>query len=94
MNNIINEALEAAFEQHTRVEIEYKDELRIIEPHHLGVLGGVEQIHAYQTNGREGWRNFKLNEIQSIKVINEEFDMRGDYNSDGGNYTDIEEQLS
>ena len=90
----LREILAEAIETQTTVLIEYKDELRHIEPHHIGVLGGTTQVHAYQVDGREGWRNFKLDCVTRYRLINKEFEMRPDYNSDGGNYTSVEEQLS
>lgn len=92
--NDLRDVISDALESHTLVLIEYKDELRMIEPHHIGVLGGSEQVHAYQLNGREGWRNFKLEEIQRATTAAKEFNVRESYNFDGGNYTSVEEQLS
>ena len=63
------------------VEIRYKHQSRIVEPHDYGVQRGVERLLAYQlrttgaTAGKEsiGWRLFDVAKIESLVVLESTF---------------------
>ncbi len=63
------------------VEIRYKHQSRIVEPHDYGVQRGVERLLVYQlrttgaTAGKDafGWRLFDVPKIESLVVLETTF---------------------
>lgn len=75
MENEIKDAI-----AHTKViEFDYHGFHRIVEPHILGINGGIKQLLGYQVRGqsRSGglpeWRRFDLHEMTHVSVLNEKF---------------------
>ena len=61
------------------VRFRYHDCERLVEPHDLGIAGGVEQLLAYQIGGesRSGslpeWRRFDVRDIGDLRILKETF---------------------
>ena len=63
------------------VEIRYKHQSRLVEPHDYGVQRGVERLLVYQlratggTAGKHaiGWRLFDVSKIESLVVLETPF---------------------
>jgi hypothetical protein len=63
------------------VEIRYKHQSRIVEPHDYGVLRGVDRLLVYQLRttgaaagkGAFGWRLFDVAKIESLVVLETTF---------------------
>lgn len=72
------------------LKINYKGTTRIIEPHAFGLdKKGVLKLRAYQIEGDsksknpKAWKLFKVDNIQKISELNENFQVRPDYNHSG-----------
>lgn len=69
------------------VSFGYQGHQRVIEPHVIGVKGGVTQVLGYQVGGtsKSGglpqWRRFDLPLIQAMKMTGESFPGPRDYPS-------------
>ncbi len=69
------------------LEFYYDDYYRIVEPHTYGLSGNEnEMLVAYQIKGGSkegslpGWRQFDLDKIERINILNETFrELRPDY---------------
>jgi len=61
------------------VAFRYHECERVVEPHDLGVAGGVEQLLAYQIGGesRSGslpeWRRFDVADLRDLRLLEETF---------------------
>lgn len=78
----------------------YKKKFRCLEPHHLGILGGSEQLHCYQIAGESSmgyvpcWKNFKLSKIKNITICpHSPFTVRASYNPTNSHYSKIEKSI-
>lgn len=82
MKNVIVRAIE-----NTKVLIvRYSAGERVVEPHTLGIgtsgnllLRAFQRAGASQSGFHEGWKLFKVDELISIDIIDEEFTTRHDY---------------
>ena len=68
------------------VQLRYKNETRVVEPHDYGVQHGVARLLVYQINstgktGSVGWRLFDIGKIESLLVLEATF--RGSRRADG-----------
>lgn len=59
------------------VELTYKRDVRIVEPHDYGRRGGVVRLLAYQISGksttRPEWRLFDVARIEQLRVLDRTF---------------------
>ena len=62
------------------VEMRYKGQVRVVEPHDYGVQKGVERLLVYQLNATVGagahtigWRLFDISKIESLSVLGAKF---------------------
>ena len=78
-----------AIKNKQRLKIKYRGTERIIEPHAYGLDKRGEKLRAFQVSGDSvsgnpsGWKLFKCEDINSIIELNESFQVRPDYNSNG-----------
>ena len=78
---MIDELAQAIRERRV-VEFDYQRRHRVVEPHTLGVLDGVEELLGYQTGGesRSGgvpdWRRFRVRAIQNLQLLSQRFGSR------------------
>ena len=63
------------------LQLRYKNQTRVVEPHDFGVRHGVEWLLVYQLNSSEGaashavgWRLFDAGKIASLSVLEAKFD--------------------
>ncbi|CAM2997084.1 hypothetical protein [Legionella worsleiensis] len=67
MNNILIDAIQ----NKKTISFSYHGKKRVVQPHHLGVFGIHDQIHAYQVNSEfttPGWKNFIVSSMQDICI--------------------------
>ncbi len=75
----MNQTIEQAMNSKKLIEFMYSNHIRIVEPHVLGVNGGVTQLLGYQTGGSSSsgglpeWRRFDLPKMSGLKIRNESF---------------------
>lgn len=88
--------IEQAIRKQRTLVFDYKDEgLREVEPHLCGILGGKEQLHAYQikgysqSGGTPEWRNFTLQHIQNLNITERKFAVRNTYNPANANFSRV-----
>ena len=62
------------------LELRYKGQVRVVEPHDYGVQKGLDRLLVYQLNatvgaGRHtfGWRLFDIGKIESLSVLEARF---------------------
>lgn len=71
--------IEQAIRSKSIVEFTYRGNRRIVEPHVLGVIGGILQVLGYQTDGSSSsggipeWRRFELSRISKLSVTRDSF---------------------
>lgn len=77
MKNIICTAIE----NKNLLEFRYKDKIRIVEPHTLGInLKDNEVLSAYQIDGESdsieipNWGLFAISKISNLKILDNTFD--------------------
>jgi predicted DNA-binding transcriptional regulator YafY len=93
------EKLDIAISEKKTIIFEYDGYERTVEPHLYGILGGHEQLHAYQIRGGSSsggipeWRNFKLEKMNNVAVNDEVFQSENSYNPSGANYSEIKRQV-
>ena len=81
----MNQKIIEAIENQNVIEFYYDGELREIEPHCYGqTTAGNEGLRAYQiggysSSGKMGWKMYDLEKAEDIKVLEDTFDVRGDY---------------
>ncbi|HEY3432915.1 MAG TPA: hypothetical protein VGK09_10240 [Rhodocyclaceae bacterium] len=72
-------AIEQAILNKVLIEFSYSGHPRLIEPHVLGINGGVLQVLGYQVGGSSNsggipeWRRFDLPKISELRVTAEMF---------------------
>lgn len=75
----MNGAIEQAILNKVLVEFSYSGHPRLIEPHVLGINGGVLQVLGYQVGGSSSsggipeWRRFDLPKISGLRVTAKTF---------------------
>lgn len=75
MNTIIRDAIH----QHRLLQLSYEPGTRVVEPYAYGVNdGGHELLRAYQISGEshsreEGWKLFRVDEIEDVVALDETF---------------------
>lgn len=88
---MIDTIIEAIKNQNT-ISFFYNGQRRVVEPHHLGIFGAKNQIHAYQINSgfsNSGWKNFIVSSMQDISINSSIFTPQSDYNPSGSRYSSI-----
>ena len=67
--------IDKAINKRKKIEIKFKDEIRIIEPYFIKQSGGESRnyIHAYCEKNEE-YRNFRLSKIKVIRILDEKQD--------------------
>lgn len=92
--------LDEAISNKLIISFTYDELFRIVEPHHYGMLNGSEQLHAYQITGETHsggipeWRNFILEKIHKLKILDVNFTPRTSYNPSNSNYQIIITKIS
>jgi hypothetical protein len=82
------------------IEFCYDGHKRVVYPHHIGQLGKLLQLHAYQIAGGSVsnkipcWKNFKIDKIADVKMLAEHFSRLSTYNPANSNYVRIDIQIS
>jgi hypothetical protein len=76
----VDARIRAAIAGRHLVELRYKGQVRVVEPHDYGVQKGVERLLVYQLNATvgagphtTGWRLFDLGKIESLSVLETTF---------------------
>lgn len=75
----MTQVIEQAIQSKKLVEFMYSGHLRVVEPHVLGVNGGVTQLLGYQIGGTSSsggipeWRRFDIPKMSGLSVCNESF---------------------
>lgn len=93
------EKLDNAISERKTITFQYDGYERTVEPHLYGILGGNEQLHAYQIRGGSSsggipqWRNFKLENMNNVAVNDEVFTIEESYNPSGAHYSEIKRQV-
>ena len=70
----MNQIIQQAIANKRLIEFTYSGHRRLIEPHVLGVNGGVTQVLGYQVGGSSSsggipeWRRFELPRISGLKA--------------------------
>jgi predicted DNA-binding transcriptional regulator YafY len=78
---MIDELIRAIRERRV-VEFEYERRHRVVEPHTLGVLDGVEELLGYQIGGESSsgrlpdWRRFRVRAITNLRILTQRFGSR------------------
>ena len=94
MEQLIQQALEGK----KLIEFIYSGHPRLIEPHVLGVNGGITQVLGYQVGGSSSsggipeWRRFDLPRISGLKVTSTSFPGRRPFPS--GKHSSWERQIA
>ncbi|KTD07044.1 hypothetical protein [Legionella jamestowniensis] len=92
----VKEKLFQAINARNTIECSYHEKKRFIEPYHFGILGGEEQLHCFQyageseSGGIPQWRNLKLQDIRSIRILDSHFLIRESYHPENAHYSFIE----
>ena len=62
------------------IQLRYKNQTRVVEPHDFGVQHGVQRLLVYQLNSTGGtgshtvgWRLFDVGKIESLAVLEAKF---------------------
>ena len=78
------------------IEFDYDGELRVVEPHCLGITTAgnlalrAYQIDGYSSSGNLGWKLYSLDKADNLNVLNEMFEeARSGYNSNDSAMTEI-----
>jgi hypothetical protein len=76
----IDARIRGAIAERHLIEVRYKGQVRVVEPHDYGVQKGVERLLAYQLNATLGshghtigWRLFDIGKIESLSVLEARF---------------------
>ncbi len=75
----MQQEIQRAIAEINLVEFSYHGFRRLVEPHILGIHGGVKQLLGYQVGGQSSsgglpqWRRFDLHEMSGFSVLNEKF---------------------
>lgn len=75
----MDQVIKQAIASKKLIEFLYSGHHRIVEPHVLGVVGGVTEFLGYQTGGGSNsgripeWRRFVLSKMSGLKVRQEVF---------------------
>ena len=78
----MNEQIINAIENRKTMEFEYEGMIRIVEPHCYGLTKKCnEALRAYQidgfsSSGKMGWKLFSLSKVSSIKILENNFNVR------------------
>lgn len=78
----MNQVIEQAITSKKLIEFAYSGHPRLVEPHVLGVSGGITQVLGYQVGGSSNsggipeWRRFDLPKISRLKVTDKPFSGR------------------
>ncbi|ASQ46614.1 hypothetical protein [Legionella clemsonensis] len=95
----IKDKLSQAITARHPIECSYHEKKRFIEPYHYGILGGEEQLHCYQyageseSGGLPQWRNLKLHDIRTIRILDGHFLIRESYHPENAHYSLIEKGI-
>jgi hypothetical protein len=78
--------LRAAIKHRDVVEFRYHGRPRVVHPHAIFVAAtGTHCLDAVQVGGRTssgelpGWRRFDLNDIETVTILDERFEIAGDF---------------
>lgn len=70
----MNQIIQQAIDNKVLIEFTYSGHRRLVEPHVLGINGGVTQALGYQVDGSSGsggipeWRRFDLPKMSSLRM--------------------------
>lgn len=71
---MIREDIGVAIRAKHVIQFRYKDELRTVEPHTLGVRKGELELCAWQTSGtKPGFRDFRVGKVSGLLVTDRSF---------------------
>lgn len=91
----IEQQIKHAIQNHLQLKFTYDGHERTVNPHHLGILGGELQIHAYQVHdgshsgADRGWKNFHVSQIENLKELTMSFIPEESYHPSNSRYTEI-----
>ena len=94
----MNYIIEQAIANKKLLEFIYSGHPRLIEPHVLGVNGGITQVLAYQVGGSSSsggipeWRRFDLPKISGLRITDKSFLGRRQYPS--GKHSSWDHQIA
>jgi hypothetical protein len=83
----MRDELRHAIENRLVIHCNYHSRPRVGQPYLLGVKEGHLTLEIYQTEGQSHgtklpqWRHFKVSDMTDLKVTDESFIVRGDFNS-------------
>jgi hypothetical protein len=75
----MNQVIKQAITSKKLVEFMYNGHIRVIEPHVLGINGGITQFLGFQISGSSGsgglpeWRRFDLPKMLDLKILDKSF---------------------
>lgn len=87
--------LQTAIMKRYVIVFSYENMRRVVEPYHVGVLGGEIQLHSFQIAGESTsgntpqWRNFVLNRMTKLKTQDIHFSVRSSYHPENSHYQDM-----
>lgn len=94
----MNHMIEQAIASKKLVEFLYSGHSRVVEPHVLGVNGGITQVLGYQVGGSSSsggipeWRRFDVPKMSGLKILEESFPGRRPYPS--GKHSSWDRQIA
>lgn len=78
------------------IEFDYDGELRVVEPHCLGITTAgnltlrAYQVDGYSSSGKLGWKLYNLDKADDLKVLDDVFEeSRSGYNANDSAMTEI-----
>lgn len=90
--------IEKAITEKKLIAFFYDGHRRVVKPHMLGLLGGTEQLHAFQIEGSSasdqyGWKNFHVQDILQVKLLAVSFYPEKTFHPENANYSKIFKKL-
>lgn len=92
--------LDDAISKKQTISFRYDNLDRVVEPHHYGIYGNAEHLHAYQIEGGSTsgkapkWGNFKLEKIKNLATNDNTFTPEATYNPSNSKYKNIIKKIS
>ena len=87
--------IEKAIKEQKTICFTYEGYSRVVEPYLIGISKkGNQVLSAYQVSGMSktkiiGWKQFKIDAIESIKLMEDKFIVRKEYNPNDKNMISI-----